>query len=459
MTKRLRAVLLSLIFLSGFVGLSFELLVMRQLSFYVGSSAIISGIIIGAYLGFLSLGYFKGASGKRPAPGARNSISLSFILIALMLTLAASFATVNAFFQVMQDLGLRSIIWQTFLYSLLFLSATPFLLGRNTARLAAYLQKHSAGSAGKIMALDTIGSVIGSLAATLLLMPLVGVNHTIMLVVGAALASSILIRPRVLSFALAAPVMAFAVMINADSLLRSEFGIIVNNENSTILIENYGPIKVLNMNGLNMSNHNRTTGKSAEYVNWINDNFIYNSKGAAPREILVLGAGGFTIGLKDKYNTYTFVDIERTLKKVSEESFLGENLTPNKTFVIRDAGQFLKAADKKYDLIVLDVYTHSYRVPEDFITEEFMQRIKDRVAEGGIIVMNVIQSPNFADKYSQVFDNTFHRVFPYNTQRQVVGRFDAWSGEDRNVMYVYYNRPNDGRVYTINRIPIIYDRK
>ena len=88
-----------------------------------------------------------------------------------------------------------------------------------------------------------------------------------------------------------------------------------------------------------------------------------------------------------------------------------------------------------------------------------MARIKSRVAPNGIIIMNMVTSASFDDAYTRVFDNTFHRVFPHNTQRQVIGNANPWIHDQiSNVMYIYYNRENDGRIYTINKTPVIYDR-
>ena len=116
-----------------------------------------------------------------------------------------------------------------------------------------------------------------------------------------------------------------------------------------------------------------------------------------------------------------------------------------------------------YDFILVDVYSNSYQIPEGFITAEFMQRVKSRLAPNGILVMNVIASASFQDKYSQVFDNTFHAVFTHNTSRHVIGWYNPWRISDMandvsNILYVFYNSENDGRIYTINKTPVIYDR-
>ncbi len=248
-------------------------------------------------------------------------------------------------------------------------------------------------------------------------------------------------------------------MINSDRVQEKYFGIIVNNANSTISVQGNDSVRVLYMNGLPMSVYYPQYAAGAEYINYINENFIYNMPRDRRRKILVLGAGGFTAGLNDDFNEYTFVDIEARLRDISESHFLRSKLTPNKQFVVRDASQYLKNTPEKYDLIILDVYSNSYQIPENLITAEFMSRIKSRVADDGIIIMNMVTSASFRDTYTRVFDNTFHRVFPYNTQRQVMGTANPWVAGDEisNVLYIFYNRKNSGRIYTINKTPVIYD--
>lgn len=459
MTNKLRAWLVFLIFLNGYVSLSLELVVLRQLGFYVGSGAVITSIIMGTFLGFMSLGYFLGGARRVGGVKMRRLLCLSFLVIAALTILVASFPLITRYFMWMYRGGITSGVVQTFIYSGLALSVGPFLFGFNTTLLSRMLHKYNTNYTGNIMAWDTIGSVFGSLATTLILMPFIGVNHTVVLICTLAAVGALVCWRRWWVWGAAAVVVSTALFVNSDSYQRARFGIIVNNANSTISVNQQGDARVLYMNGLPMSIYYPKTGKSAEYINYVNDNFIYNMPVDRVRRILVLGAGGFTAGLDDKFNDYTFVDIEHTLKNVSEKMFLGRRLTPNKKFVVQDASQFLKNTPQEYDLILLDVYSNSYQVPESLITAEFMQRIKSRVAPGGIIVMNMVSSPSFADNYTRVFDNTFHSVFTQNTTRQVIGNFNPWDAMGpANVVYVYYNTDNDGRIYTINKSPVIYDR-
>ena len=459
MSMMLRVWLLFLIFLNGYVSLSMELVVIRQLSFFVGSSAVITSIIMGVFLGFMSLGYFKGSAIKSPRGGVRKILFTSFIVVAAMSVLSSSFTLINQYFGLMYSWNIHSTVIQTFIYSFIFLSAAPFLFGFNTALLSRYLHKHSINYTGNIMAWDTIGSVLGSLATTLILMPFIGVNYTVILITILSLIGAFIARPKITSLVIFAVVLIPTYIINTDYFLNQKHGILVNNANSTISVAEFPDTTALFMNSVPMSLYNRNTGVAAEYIEYINRNFIDNMPRDTKRDILVLGAGGFTAGINDTYNSYTFVDIEKTLKKVSEKHFLGKKLTPNKEFIVQDASQYLKNTYRKYDLIILDVYSNSYQIPEGLITIEFMERIKSRVKDGGVIAMNVICSASFEDKFTRVFDNTFRTVFKNNTQRQVIGYLNPWRSEKvpANVVYIYYNKENSGRVYTINKTPVVYD--
>lgn len=85
------------------------------------------------------------------------------------------------------------------------------------------------------------------------------------------------------------------------------------------------------------------------------------------------------MGEGDAFHNYTFLDIDRSLLKISEEKFLKHKLTPNKRFVVEDANQFLKDSTQKYDLIVLDTYSGMGIIPMDLITKEYFTRVKNNL--------------------------------------------------------------------------------
>ena len=459
MSKKLRFWLIFLIFLNGYISLSFELIVLRQLAFWVGSSAVITSIIMGTFLGFMSLGYFLGSSEKIPNKKIKTILSASFIIIAAFACLAASFPLVSGYFNWLLDHGVFSSVIQTFIFSFVLLSIGPFLFGFNTTLLSRYLHKYNTNYTGNIMAWDTIGSVVGSLLTTLLLMPFVGVNNTVSLIVLLAVLAAIITHPKWWVMVFGAVIIIPTVIINSDYVQRNRYGILVNNALSTISVDEwYDGSRILFMNQLPMSIMD-DNGNTAMYAQAINTMFINTLPNDVPQNILVLGAGGFSVGLHDTFNSYTYVDVEPTLKDISEKYFLKYELTPNKKFVVQDASQFLKNTPDKYKIIVLDVFSNSYQIPEGLITAEFMERLKSHVDADGILVVNVIQSWTFKDKWSQVFDNTFRVVFGSNYTRYVPSMPNPWYGDDvTNVLYVWFNSERTDRIYTINRTPVVYDR-
>ena len=363
MNKKLRAWLVFLIFLNGYVSLSLELVVLRQLSFWVGSSAVITSIIMGTFLGFMSLGYFLGESKKIAGKNIRKILCASFITIAILALLAASFPLVLKYFVWMYQGGITSSVIQTFIYSFIFLSVGPFLFGFNTTLLSRCLHRYNTNYTGNILAWDTIGSVLGSLLTTLILMPFVGVNNTVMLIVLLASVAAIITRPKWWTVLLGILIMIPTIMINNNIVQRDRYGILVNNANSTISVLQNGDTRLLYMNGLPMSIYNPENGTMAEYIDYINRAFIYSLPPDRVHKILVLGAGGFTAGLDDTYNEYTFVDIEYTLRDITEKYFLGRPLTNNKRFVVQDASQFLKNTDEFWWMYI---QIHS-RSPKDLL--------------------------------------------------------------------------------------------
>ena len=459
MSKKVRTWLIVLIFFNGFISLSLELVILRQLSFWVGSSPVITSIIMGAFLGFMSLGYWLGNSPRVRIKYIPKTLCASFLFIAALALFAASFPLVAKYFSLMYNVGITSGVVQTFIYSFVFLSVGPFLFGFNTTLLSRLLQVRNKNNTGNIMAVDTIGSVIASMVTTLIMMPFLGVNYTVGLVILFGCMCALLSYHSLWVWIVSAVLLVFGGYINSDYIQYSKYGILVNNSNSTISVAEFEGVRVLDMNRLAMSMYDTRNGSGASYINFVNDNFIYTLPADKPHKILILGAGGFTVGLRDTFNEYTFVDIEPTLKDISEKYFLKQKLSSNKKFIVQDASQFLKNTTQQYDIILLDVYSNSFQVPEGLITTEFMSRIKSRVAPNGVVLMNIIESPSFGDAYTRVFDNTFHSVFTHNTSRQIIDTINPWVRDEvANVMYIYFNVENDGRIYTINKTPVIYDR-
>ena len=58
-----------------------------------------------------------------------------------------------------------------------------------------------------------------------------------------------------------------------------------------------------------------------------------------------------------------------------------------------DARPFLRRTDERYDLIYIDAYHQPY-VPFYLATQEFFELVRDRLAPGGIVALNVATVPD-----------------------------------------------------------------
>ncbi len=460
-TKKIIILLMLAIFVGGYASLSLELIVLRQLSSFVGTTTITVSIVMGTFLAFMSLGYYKGSTEKMACTSLRGQAAKGFFVIAFLTALASTYPLMDMYFRFFNYLGITSNVVQTALYSLIFISYGPYLFGKITAMLSRYLHHDNPNYTGKIMAVDTVGSVCGSLLTTLLIMPFIGVNYTIVVVVFFTLmTAAALSRKRVSDAFIIAGILIFAVLFNQGKILKDVYDIVENNAVSTIGIFNQDDYKskVLLVNGSWSSKISSEHDLNFGYVNFINDNFVYTLPKDKVHDVLIVGAGGFTIGLQDNRNNYVYVDIDKNLQRITEDNFLEQKLSNNKSFVVQDANQFLKESTQKYDLIVLDTYSSHHYIPMDLVTREYFQRAKNNLKEHGILVLNAITSAAFNDDFAMNLDNTLRVVFPNNLRAQTIQQFNPWIGGERNnIIYVYYHRTNPNKIYSINKNASFYD--
>jgi spermidine synthase len=75
-----------------------------------------------------------------------------------------------------------------------------------------------------------------------------------------------------------------------------------------------------------------------------------------------------------------------------------------------DARPFLRRIDARYDVISVDAYRQPY-IPFYLTTVEFFETVRDRLAPGGVLIVNV-GHPEGQDELEQVLTATIGEVFP-----------------------------------------------
>lgn len=454
--------LYTIIFLEGYVVLSTELLAIRQLIPFVGSGTETVAIIIAAVLMPLAFGYYLGGKyktkqGRKGLITIREKLIRNILNSSIILLFGLSYIFLELFFSTLDKVSLNHRIIQTSIYSLLFLVIPIFLLGQTVPLVSNYFTKQKLSAfAGKVLFASTVGSFMGAILSTLVLMSFIGVNNTVIVnMVILTIVVFILSKQHFCFNNIFMIIITIAAIgLNNNPTLK-KMNIVENNRYSTISIgkDNFGD-NVLYINRSGSAKYTSIENQQFPYVRFIETNFIKTMPKNSIKKILIVGAGGFTMGFDDNQNEYTYIDIDGSLKDISEKYLLPSKLGTNKKFIAEDARSFLYSSKNKYDLIILDVYTNVHNIPSYLITKDFFNQVNNNLADNGIMLFNVITTPNFNDRYSIKIDNTLRQVFP-NINRQIVTTFDAWENKSenqiRNVIYAYFKRDYISDIYTDNK--------
>lgn len=446
-----------IIFLEGYAVLSLELLAIRQSINFIGSNTDKIAIIIAAVLIPLAIGYYTGGRYRARKDEEGNLITVrrkllnNIFIAAILMTLGLSFAFLSIFFTTMIALfGLRSVTALAFVYAIIFIFTPCYFLAQTVPLVSNYFPRQRQSEiTGRILFISTIGSFMGSVFCTLVLMKLLGVNLTVPFSLAALLALTLLLAKKPWDYAVLITGACFvlSIIINLPGML-ARFDVIEQNIHNTIIIKKEKipdvDSRILIINNTMSSKISTGEEKKFPYIEYAEEHYVHPASNKGPvLDILVIGAGGFTLGLEDAKNRYTYVDIDPSMKRIAEEHFLKRKILPNKAFVPMPARGFLATNDKKFDLIFMDVAFGLFTVPEHLLTREYFLQIKDTLKEEGVFVMNFLGTPNFTNTMAVNVDNTIRSVFPF-VNRQTMYDFNAWERGrmfEMNITYSAFNRP------------------
>jgi spermidine synthase len=158
------------------------------------------------------------------------------------------------------------------------------------------------------------------------------------------------------------------------------------------------------------------------------------------KNILVLGAGGFTLSLGDVKNKYTYIDFDKDLKDVSEKYFLNKEI--NGRFIADDARHYLIKNKEKYDAIVVDVFTNKTSIPAAFVTGDFYEDVEKSLNDDGVLFVNTISKPLFKSPLSRKLKHSIEKNFECHVS-PVYHDLDRF----QNIIYAC-SKKIDNEVYT-----------
>ncbi|MCB1681198.1 MAG: fused MFS/spermidine synthase [Alphaproteobacteria bacterium] len=462
------------IVIEGYIVLSTELLAMRETIPFVGTGTDTVSIIIAAVLMPLAFGYYAGGRfrphrsfGKYVS--VRKKLIFNIMLSALILLPGMAHVFLDWFFTTfMIQIRIEHRLIQLALYSAVFVAVPIFLLGQTIPLISNYFTKSRLSEiTGRMLFFSTLGSFMGAVFSTLVLMSTIGVHHTVSLNFVLLSCLVIMISKRKLSepVFLIVSMTIIAMYLNSNQVMM-DMSVAYNNQYqmAQILTKNGQRHLLLNNNWSSMYDD---YGRKYPYIEFAERQGIDPIRDAdPPRDILVIGAGAFTLGFEDENNNYTYIDIDPDLLKTAEKYILKDKIKKNKTFLVESARAFLtrsKREGKKFDVIFLDAYLGGISIPEQLITQEFFRQLKDCMKDKGILITNFISSPNFNNRMSRSIDNTIRSVMPH-VSRVVMNETYSLYNEDPNglvnVSYIYRHEDNydPGVIYTDDKNTIYYDK-
>ncbi len=163
------------------------------------------------------------------------------------------------------------------------------------------------------------------------------------------------------------------------------------------VVEVYGKNKLL-VNGSRQSGaYIEKLWKEALQVFGINSSTTVNS-------ILILGvAGGTVIHLLRKlYPNASIrgVDIDNMMIDVGKKYFGLDKL--DISFFVADAEVFIKKDKKKYDLVIVDIFSGRH-IPDFVVTDDFLDKLKKLFETNGQLVVNYLRENEYQKKSDILF--------------------------------------------------------
>ena len=410
--------LYGLVFVVGTGSLGAEIAVARLMAPYFGASTIVWANTIGVVLVALSIGYWYGG---RLADRNPTMEGLAKMVLAASVLLAVVPFVAQPFLDISVD-ALDSISAGAFLGSLLAvlaLVAVPvMLLGAASPyalRLAVPDIEHAGRVSGRLYAISTAGSLAGTMTSSLLLIPFVGTQRTFLifaLVIAIAAVVGLGVR-----FAPVPVLLALALALPVGIVKGSDDGrVIYEAETETQyvqVIEQADGDRLLELNEGQAIHSLLRPGSYLTGRYW--DGLIvlpFAALNEAPQRVAILGnAAGTAARMYGHYFPEARVDgveIDGELTEIGRRFF--DLHGPDLHTYTADARPWLRQSDGDYDVIVVDAYRQPY-IPFYLATREFFEEVRDKLAPGGTVVVN-IGHPEGNDDLERAIGATMAEVFP-----------------------------------------------
>ncbi|MDD5557449.1 MAG: fused MFS/spermidine synthase [bacterium] len=409
------------VFVCGGAVMALELAGSRVLAPYAGTSLAAWTGLIGVILASLSVGYWRGGriADRRPSPG-----TLAFVVFAAGVCVGLTAWLRDAVLAWLQprlaDPGALSVC-----ASLLLLAPANLFLGMVTpcaVRLGTRDVARAGTTAGRVYALSSAGSIAGTFLTGFVLLPRLGTAAVLLAIAAALTACSIAVSASRWGWGRAAAVCALAACARLlpfglpDDLLADvdtaynrvwiRRGVDGGTGRSILILSTdpWGEQSAVFLDGDDLVFECMRFFRLAAHF----------SPGFT-RTLMIGGAGYAYAGdylRRFPDATLDVVEIDPGLTRLSRRYF---GLEDDPRLVIRheDGRTFLNRTAERYDVIILDAFRDGVSPPHHLVTAEAARRMREVLADGGVVIANVIGAIDGRDgRFTRALLATMREVFP-----------------------------------------------
>jgi spermidine synthase len=399
---------------TGFGVMAAELTAVRLLAPHFGDSAYVWTNVIGVIMAAMALGAMLG--GRLSAKAAAGSWPFRLLLAAGVLLLLAPFVTSLLGTSLLPDdlpldAAMPALIRGSLVATALVFAPPMLLLAAVSPLLIVLLTKGGSSigrAAGDIAASGTIGSLIGTFAATHWLVPGFGCRIALAVAAGVLLIAAALVAPRQQrSVAGVGLLLGIAMLFAHGGPLRP------TKDGVELLAERETAYQFLQVHRTNVdgeperttlvinegldSFHSLAIGNSAftqgAYYDWHAVTPLLAGDGARPEGMRVLSIGDAAGTLRQIYAAVhpgvevDAVDIDSETMALGDEFFTAPKAKGGRYAI--DGRVFLQRSKQQWHAIHVDAYAHQVYVPAHLASQEFFEAAHERLHDGGVLACNV----------------------------------------------------------------------
>jgi predicted membrane-bound spermidine synthase len=416
------------VFFSGMASLAVEMSASRLLGNYFGTSNLIWASIIGLILIYLTICNALGGrwADRSPHPQTFFQILIwaSFFIGLIPLISRPILRMAATAFDAL-ELGLLAgsfvVVMVLFTIPITLLgTTTPFAL-----RLTLQDSRKTGSLAGRLSAISTVGSFVGTFLPALFLIPTIGTFRTF-LVIGALLMAAVLVGfgatcgwKRPLIYLWMPVVFILLALYGTPGTDKTTSGLVYEKDSA------YNYVQVLNVGTTYYLRLNEGQGVHSVYdptVLFYNGPWeqvlsapYFNANHTTTEDVTSMAIVGLAAGTTARQASLAFKNIQIDGYEIDPEivnvgrKYFDMN-EPNLNVIIQDGRWALKNSTKKYQVISVDAYNPPY-IPWHMTTQQFFEEVKAHLTDDGVMVINIGRSTEDR-RLVDVLTSTILTVFP-----------------------------------------------